>query len=71
MSDQTSFYPELAKDIAPARGRLGVLLPGIPEILDAQQQLEVCCQKAGISSPQSVELFRFTVDRYAEPGAEH
>jgi len=29
MSDQTSFYPELAKDIAPARGRLGVLLPGI------------------------------------------
>jgi len=51
--------------------RVGVLLPGIPEILDAQQQLEVCCQKAGISSPQSVELFRFTVDRYAEPGAEH
>jgi myo-inositol-1-phosphate synthase len=29
MSDQTSFYPELAKDIAPARGKLGVLLPGI------------------------------------------
>ena len=29
MSDQTSFYPELARDIAPARGRLGVLLPGI------------------------------------------
>ena len=51
--------------------RVGVLLPGIPEILNAQQQLEVCCQKAGISSPQSVELFRFTVDRYAEPGAEH
>ena len=29
MSDQTSFYPELAKEIAPAKGRLGVLLPGI------------------------------------------
>jgi myo-inositol-1-phosphate synthase len=29
MSDRTSFYPELAKDIAPAKGRLGVLLPGI------------------------------------------
>src|SRR6266496_2406366 len=25
MSDQTSFYPELAKEIAPARGKLGVL----------------------------------------------
>ena len=29
MSDKTSFYPELARDIAPAAGRLGVLLPGL------------------------------------------
>ena len=29
MSDRTSFYPELARDIAPAGGRLGVLLPGL------------------------------------------
>src|SRR5437667_6751197 len=29
MSDKTSFYPELAKDIAPPAGRLGVLLPGL------------------------------------------
>ena len=29
MSDQTSFYPELEKDIAPPEGRLGVLLPGL------------------------------------------
>src|SRR5262245_24255827 len=29
MSEGTSFYPELAKDIAPAKGRLGVLLPGL------------------------------------------
>jgi len=29
MSEQTSFYPELAKNIAPAGGKLGVLLPGI------------------------------------------
>jgi hypothetical protein len=28
MSDKTSFYPELARDIA-AAGRLGVLLPGL------------------------------------------
>jgi AmmeMemoRadiSam system protein A len=51
--------------------RVGVLLPGIPEIVDAEQQFEVCCQKAGIRSPDRVELFRFTVERYAEPGAEH
>jgi AMMECR1 domain-containing protein len=51
--------------------RVGVLLPGIPEIVDAQQQFEVCCQKAGIRSPDRVELFRFTVERYAEPAAKH
>jgi myo-inositol-1-phosphate synthase len=29
MTDGPSFYPELKKDIAPAAGRLGVLLPGL------------------------------------------
>jgi myo-inositol-1-phosphate synthase len=29
MSDRPSFYPELERDIAPAEGRLGVLLPGL------------------------------------------
>jgi MEMO1 family protein len=52
-------------------GRVGVLLPGIPEVKDAQQQFEICCQKAGISSPAGIELARFSVTRYAEPGAEH
>lgn len=29
MSEQSSFYPELARDIAPVQGKLGVLLPGL------------------------------------------
>ena len=29
MSEQTSFYPELARNIGPAEGKLGVLLPGL------------------------------------------
>jgi myo-inositol-1-phosphate synthase len=29
MSDHSSRYPELARTIAPAQGRLGVLLPGL------------------------------------------
>src|SRR5262249_39988916 len=29
MNDRTSFYPELAKKIAPREGRLAVLLPGL------------------------------------------
>jgi len=51
--------------------RVGVLLPGIAEVRDVAHQFEVCCLKAGIVSPEGTELFRFTVDRYAEPGAEH
>src|SRR5581483_813114 len=51
--------------------RVGVLLPGIPEVRDARQQFELCCQKAGITGGESVELLRFSVTRYAEPGAEH
>jgi hypothetical protein len=31
----------------------------------------VCCLKAGITSPSEVELARFSVTRFAEPGAEH
>lgn len=29
MSEQTSLYPELAREIVPAQGKLGVLLPGL------------------------------------------
>jgi myo-inositol-1-phosphate synthase len=29
MSEQSSFYPELARDIVPVEGKLGVLLPGL------------------------------------------
>lgn len=29
MSERSSFYPELAREIAPAEGKLGVLLPGL------------------------------------------
>ena len=29
MSEHSSFYPELARDIAPVEGKLGVLLPGL------------------------------------------
>ncbi len=29
MSEQSSYYPELARKIAPAQGKLGVLLPGL------------------------------------------
>jgi AmmeMemoRadiSam system protein A/AmmeMemoRadiSam system protein B len=51
--------------------KVGVLLPAIPQVTDVAFQLQVCCEKAGIVDQQAVDLYRFTVQRYAEPGAGH
>ncbi len=46
-------------------GRLGVLLPGIPEVDNVDDQVSIAMQKAGIySSETKVEYFRFTVERH-------
>jgi AmmeMemoRadiSam system protein A len=69
--DMSGMDPAIYGMVVRQGSRVGVLLPGIPEVKDAQQQFEVCCQKAGITSTEDVELARFTVTRFAEPGAEH
>lgn len=38
MTDGTSFYPELAKEIAPVNGKLGVLLCCCPDALENLSQ---------------------------------
>jgi AmmeMemoRadiSam system protein A len=40
-------------------GRSGLLLPGIPGITTAEQQVDIAMRKAGISSTDSVRLSRF------------
>ena len=47
-------------------GQVGLLLPDIREIKTPQQQIEICCQKAGIQPDESVEIYRFTVKRHKE-----
>lgn len=71
VADMSGMDPAVHGMVVRQGGRLGVLLPGIPEVTEVQRQFEVCCQKAGITSPENVDLARFTVSRYAEPGAEH
>jgi AmmeMemoRadiSam system protein A len=71
VADTSEMDPAVYGMVVRQGNRVGVLLPGIPEITRSEQQLEVCCQKAGIDVPQNIQLFRFTVTRYAEPGAEH
>ena len=51
--------------------RVGVLLPALPQVTDVAFQFQVCCEKAGITDPTGVDIYRFTVQRYAEPGAAH
>jgi AmmeMemoRadiSam system protein A len=51
--------------------RRGVLLPDLPTITTAGQQVAIALQKAGISADEDYELARFTVRRYRETeGAE-
>jgi AmmeMemoRadiSam system protein A len=69
--DMSGMDPSVYGMVVTQDERVGVLLPGIPEVTDVQRQFDVCCQKAGISSPENTRLFRFTVTRYAEEGAEH
>jgi AMMECR1 domain-containing protein len=47
-------------------GRRGLLLPDIPGITDAEQQVEIATRKAGIARGEQVKLYRFKVERFRE-----
>lgn len=51
-------------------GRRGLLLPDIPGVESAEQQVEIASRKAGIPRDTPVSLWRFKVDRFreGEPG---
>jgi MEMO1 family protein len=46
--------------------RRGLLLPDIPGIDNAEQQVEIAARKAGIRRDDPVRLYRFRVERYRE-----
>ena len=46
--------------------RRGLLLPDIPGITDANQQVEIAARKAGIAAGEPVRLWRFKVERFRE-----
>jgi AmmeMemoRadiSam system protein A len=50
--------------IIESRGRRGLLLPDLEGVDSAERQIEICRQKAGISSHEPVSLYRFEVKRY-------
>ena len=46
--------------------RRGLLLPDIPGIDNAEQQVEIATRKAGIGREQRIRLWRFKVERFRE-----
>jgi AmmeMemoRadiSam system protein A len=57
-----SMYGVIVEDESGARR--GLLLPDIPGIDDAKQQVEIAARKAGIRRDEPVRLYRFKVERY-------
>ena len=49
-----------------SEGRRGLLLPDIPGVDNAQQQVEIATRKAGIPPGKPVQLSRFKVERFRE-----
>ena len=52
-----------------SESRRGLLLPDIPGVDTAEQQVDIAKRKAGISPETPVKLLRFKVDRYGERDA--
>jgi MEMO1 family protein len=46
--------------------RRGLLLPDIPGIMDAKQQVEIAARKGGIAPNDPIKLWRFRVERFRE-----
>jgi len=44
----------------------GLLLPDIPGITDAKQQVEIAARKGGIEQGTPIKLWRFRVERFRE-----
>lgn len=44
--------------------RRGLLLPDLEGVDSVEQQISICCQKAGIAPGQSIKLYCFKVKRY-------
>ena len=59
-----SMYGVIVEDESGARR--GLLLPDIPGIDDAIQQVGIAARKAGIGRGEPVRLYRFKVERYRE-----
>jgi AmmeMemoRadiSam system protein A len=64
VKSQDQLDPKRYGVIVEARGRKGLLLPALEGVKTAEEQIDICRQKAGIGAKEAVKLYRFEVKRY-------
>lgn len=64
VEDRNKLDPRKYGVIVESRGRRGLLLPDIEGVDTVEQQIEICCYKAGIRPGEPVKLSCFQVRRY-------
>ena len=52
--------------VSASDGRRGTLLPGIPEIVTSDEQVQIAKAKGGIGADEPVTMQRFRVDHFDE-----
>lgn len=64
VKDIKALDPKKYGVIVEAGERKGLLLPDLEGVDSAEEQIDICRQKAGISPQEPVQLYRFQVKRY-------
>ncbi|MBF8265725.1 MAG: hypothetical protein HW384_1589, partial [Dehalococcoidia bacterium] len=64
VEDRNKLDPRKYGVIVESRGRRGLLLPDIEGVDTVEQQIEICCYKAGIRQGETIKLSCFQVRRY-------
>ena len=62
--DKNYLDPKKCGVIVECDWRRGLLLPDLDGVDTVDQQISICCQKAGISPGEPIKLYRFEVKRY-------
>jgi hypothetical protein len=64
VEDKSRLNPKKHGIIVECDLRRGLLLPDLEGVDSVDQQISICCQKAGIMPDEPVKLYRFEVKRY-------
>lgn len=64
VKDENELDPQKYGIIVKSGGKRGLLLPDLDGVDTAEQQIDICRQKAGISPDEPIDIYRFEVKRY-------